>query len=92
MRLSANWRRSIAAGCNALGTVWTAAGVLKLVFGVRITFVLFPPIDLGRVNVASSLIIGLVLIVAGAWFRRSALSLDHAEEPSSGARVRSPVA
>jgi hypothetical protein len=62
----------VAKASSALGTIWTAAGVLKLVFGVRVTLPLFPPIDLERVAEWPSILVGLALVFVGAWLRRSA--------------------
>ncbi len=56
---------------EVLGTIWTAAGALKLIFGVRITLPLFPPLDLQQVSVWPSLGIGLALVFLGAWLRRT---------------------
>jgi hypothetical protein len=81
--MSPNIRRAIASVCHTLGVVWAAAGALRLIFGVRITFPLFPPIDLARVAVAPSLAIALLFLAAGAWLRRSALARE-AESPLSG--------
>jgi hypothetical protein len=64
--------RAILAGtCTGLGTLWAAAGVLKLIFGTRITLILFPPLDLERVAAWPAVAIGLLLVFLGAWLQRS---------------------
>ena len=79
MRLSSAMRRSIGEACHALGILWAGAGMLKLVFGVRISFPLFPPVDLSRVSPLPSLGVALALVTVGAWFRRSAKFREEAE-------------
>ena len=48
-----------------------------MIFGVRITFPLFPPIDLERVAPAPALIVSLVLCFVGAWLERTARATRH---------------
>ena len=64
-------RTIVAKSSEVLGTIWAAAGALKLIFGVRITLPLFPPLDLQQVAVWPSLGIGLALVFLGAWLRRT---------------------
>ena len=71
--------------CFALSSVWAAAGILKLVFGIRITFPLFPPIDLERVAVVPAIGVALGLAVVGAWLGRSAVLAARARSREIGA-------
>jgi hypothetical protein len=50
MRKFVRTRLALAKICFGLGSIWTAAGVLKLIFGVRVTLPLLPPLDLERVS------------------------------------------
>ncbi|MGH7714014.1 MAG: hypothetical protein ACREOG_22230 [Gemmatimonadaceae bacterium] len=72
MRLSATARASIAGACHALGGVWMIAGLLRAFFGVAVTVPFLPPVDLARVAVGPSLLIGGALILFGAWMGRGA--------------------
>jgi hypothetical protein len=63
-----------------LGSIWTAAGVLKLVFGIRITFPLFPPLDLERVSPGPTIAIGLILVFIGAWLERMSVRAQPSPE------------
>lgn len=89
--MSPNVRRAIATCCQTLGVIWAAAGTLKLVFGVRITFLLFPPLDLTRVHVGSSLAIAFVFVAEAAWLRRSALARDAELGVSGSPDVNAPL-
>jgi len=62
--------KALADCCHFLGSLWGAAGALKLIFGVRITFPLFPPIDLERVSPAPAIAIAVGLFVLGGWLGR----------------------
>ena len=66
-----NVRKSLAGGCFFLGSIWAAAGAFKLIFGVRITYPLLPPIGLERVNPLSALVVALGFCILGAWLERS---------------------
>jgi len=66
-----------------LGAVWTGAGILRWFFGTRITLLLFPPVGLEDVDVAKSLVIGVVLIAVGGVLGRQG---RIAERESAGAR------
>jgi len=70
MAMTSSVRALVTKSCFALGSIWTAAGVLKLIFGVRITFPLFPPIDLERVASGPAITTGLILVFLSAWFER----------------------
>jgi hypothetical protein len=70
METSSRIRAILARACTGLGTLWTAAGVLKLIFGIRVTFPVFPPIDLERVAAWPAVAIGLLLVFLGAWLQR----------------------
>ena len=65
----------VAKSCFGLGSVWTAAGVLKLIFGTRITLFLVPPLDLERVSPAPAIAIGLFLVFVAAWIERRNISV-----------------
>lgn len=73
-------RRVLGEVCNTLGVIWAAAGLLKLVFGVQITFPLFPPLDLTRVAPLDALGVAFVLVTCGAWLRRSARTVEDADD------------
>ena len=49
MPLSRSARDVLAGSCFALSAVWAVTGALKLVFGVRITLVILPPLDLAQI-------------------------------------------
>jgi hypothetical protein len=70
MASSTRIRAILAGACTGLGTLWTAAGVLKLIFGIRVTFPIFPPIDLERVAAWPAVATGLLLVFLGAWLQR----------------------
>jgi hypothetical protein len=69
--LSRSTRRLLSDCSFALGSIWGAAGALKLIFGVSVTFPLFPPIDLERVAPIPAIAIALGLFALGAWLGRS---------------------
>lgn len=92
LRVSRSTRKALADCSYFLGSVWGAAGVLKLIFGVRITFPLFPPIDLERVSPVPAIAIALGLFALGAWLGRGTeAAADHREmeslEPSREAEL-----
>jgi hypothetical protein len=63
--------RKVLADCSYfLGSVWGAAGALKLIFGIRITFPLFPPVDLERVSPGPAIAVAVGLFALGAWLGR----------------------
>jgi hypothetical protein len=65
--------RSILSGtCFALGAIWAVAGVMKMIFGMAISFPLLPPLALEQIDVAKSLIVALVWFIAGALLGRYA--------------------
>lgn len=78
LRVSRSTRKVLADCSYFLGSVWGAAGVLKLTFGVRITFPLFPPIDLERVSPVHAIAVALGLFALGAWLGRGTdAASDH---------------
>jgi hypothetical protein len=92
LRVSRSTRKALADFSYFLGSVWGAAGALKLIFGIRITFPLFPPIDLERVSPGPAIAIALGLFVLGAWLGRgTGATADHREieslEPSREAQL-----
>ena len=70
VHLTRSTRKALADCSYFLGSVWGAAGALKLIFGIRITFPLFPPIDLERVSPGPAIAIALGLFALGAWLGR----------------------
>lgn len=72
--LSPSLRKVLAGVCFALSSVWAVAGSFKLIFGVRVTFPLLPPVDLQHVAPAPALTIALVLIFVGGWLGRTDLN------------------
>lgn len=91
--ISRSTRKALADCSYFLGSVWGAAGALKLIFGIRITFPLFPPIDLERVSPGPAIAIALGLFALGAWLgrgteaaadRRGMESLEPSHEPQLG--------
>lgn len=70
MQLTDSTRRLLAGACFALGATWAAAGTFKLVFGIRVTFPLLPPVDLDRVDAVPAIGIALGLMALGAWLGR----------------------
>ena len=92
LRVSRSTRKALADCSYFLGSVWGAAGALKLIFGVRITFPLFPPIDLERVSPVPAIAIAVGLFALGAWLGRGTeATADHREieslEPSREAQL-----
>ena len=77
-------RRVLADCCFFLGSVWAAAGVLKWTFGIRITFPIFPPLDLERVSIVPAIATGIGLFVVGAWLARSTKSGREQHELDAG--------
>jgi len=71
MSLSPSTRRTISGACFGLGSVWTVAGAFKLLFGVKLTLFLLPPIDLGRVSPVPALGVALGLFVLAGWIGRT---------------------
>ena len=69
--ISNSARRTIAGGCFFLGSIWASAGLFKLIFGVRITFSLLPPLGLERVNPLPALVVAFGFCVLGAWLERT---------------------
>jgi hypothetical protein len=68
--ISRSTRKALADCSYFLGSVWGAAGALKLIFGIRITFPLFPPVDLERVSPWPAIAVALGLFALGAWLGR----------------------
>lgn len=87
MTLPHSTRKALAACCFFLGSVWGAAGAFKMIFGIRITFPLFPPIDLARVSAVPALAVAIGFAALGAWLGRT--SRAPADE-SDRERVGSP--
>ena len=94
LHVSRSTRKALADFSYFLGSVWGAAGALKLIFGVRITFPIFPPIDLERVSPGPAIAIALGLFALGAWLgrgteptgdRRETESLEASREAQLGA-------
>jgi hypothetical protein len=79
-------RRFLSSACFVLGTVWSAAGVLKLLFGTRLTLPLLPPLGLEQIAVARSITIGLALFAFGAVLARARRQLETADlaDPTRG--------
>lgn len=94
LRISNATRKALADCSYFLGSVWGAAGALKLIFGIRITFPLFPPIDLERVSPGPAIAVALGLFALGAWLgrgtdptadQRASESLEPSHEAQLGA-------
>lgn len=74
MSAPSHLRSLVGKACFGLGTIWAAAGVLKLIFGIRATLIFFPPLDLERVSAWPSLATGLALVFTGACLERLGVS------------------
>ncbi len=83
LHVSRSTRKAFADCCYFLGSVWGAAGALKLTFGIRITFPLFPPIDLERVSPGPAIAVALGLFALGAWLGRGAEATVDSREVES---------
>ncbi len=83
LRISRSTRKALADCSYFLGSVWGAAGALKLIFGVRITFPLFPPIDLERVSPVPAIAVALGLFALGAWLGRGTEATADSREVES---------
>lgn len=81
MQLSERVRSSLSGACYTLAAVWAVAGTFKLIFGIRITFPLLPPVDLERVAAVPSLATAVALIATGAWLSRTARPRARDEAP-----------
>lgn len=77
-------RRHLSSACFAIGTLWVAAGVLKMVFGAQVMLPLVPPFGLDRVSIVPSLFTGLLWFGFGAVIGRGA-PRDDAERSLSDA-------
>ena len=73
----------LSSGCFGLGSVWAVAGAFKLLFGVRLSFVLLPPIGLERVSPELSLAVAAVFFVLAAWLGRRSRNDFAATDQSS---------
>jgi len=106
MRFSSHLRTKLAGACHALGAVWAVAAVLRLVFGVAVTFPLLPPLDLERVQVLPAFAASLGLFLVGALLGRrrkddvpmeleahdrESLPQPQADQAPRTARMREPV-
>ena len=78
-RLSA----AVSALSFALGGLWLLAGTLRLVFGVRITLALVPPLALERIDVPAAFGMALGFTLLGALLGRA----SRAAAPPSRARA-----
>ncbi|HEX6806487.1 MAG TPA: hypothetical protein VF118_00785 [Gemmatimonadaceae bacterium] len=76
-------RRLISTSCFFLGSVWAAAGSLKLIFGVRITFPLLPPLGLERVSPVSACLLALGFFALAAWLGRGSNERANRSAPTS---------
>ena len=65
-------RRFMSSACFTIGGIWASAAVLKLLFGVRLTLPLLPPLGLERVAIVPSIAIGLSLFAVGAFLAKGA--------------------
>jgi hypothetical protein len=83
IRISHSTRKALADVSYFLGSVWGAAGALKLIFGIRITFPLFPPVDLERVSPGPAIAIALGLFALGAWLGRGTEPTPDRQEMQS---------
>jgi hypothetical protein len=71
MVLPRSLRKTLASISFGLGFVWGVAGAFKLVFGVRMTLVFLPPLDLERVAAVPAVVVALGLFALGAWLART---------------------
>lgn len=87
MSLSHSTRNTLASICFFLGSVWSFAGAFKLIFGIRITFLLLPHIDLERVSPLPALAVSVVCFALGALLKRTpATQLDRTDVESRESR------
>jgi hypothetical protein len=88
--LSPTVRRLASTTCFFLGSVWAAAGSFKLIFGIRITFPLLPPLDLERVSPVSACLLALGFFAVGAWLGR--VASERVANPIPGSADAKPEA
>jgi hypothetical protein len=91
MLLTRSTRDALSSISFGLGSVWAVAGAFKLLFGVRVTFPLLPPIDLSRVSPVPALGIAFGFFVASAWLSRRAVRGDAAPKSKGVASADSPM-
>ena len=72
-------RRLLSGACFALSSVWGVAGACKLLFGVRITAPLLPPLGLERVAVGPALATAVAFLLLGAWLGRTSAAAEAPE-------------
>jgi hypothetical protein len=70
MHLSRSTHSVLSSTFFGLGSVWAVAGAFKLLFGVRLTFPLLPPIGLERVSPLPSLAVAAGCFALAAWLGR----------------------
>jgi hypothetical protein len=63
-------RAGLAHVCFALGNVWAVAGACRLIFGIKITLPILPPLGLEGVHGWWALAVSLGLFTAAAWLGR----------------------
>jgi hypothetical protein len=71
MRLAHFTRKALSGCCFFFASIWGAAAAFRWFFGVRITFPLFPPLDLERVSVVPAFLVALAFMILGAWLGRT---------------------
>ena len=62
-------RKALASISFGVGFVWGVAGAFKLVFGVRMTLVFLPSLDLERMAAVQAAVVAPGLFALGAWLR-----------------------
>ena len=83
-RLSQSGRQVLAKISFGLGTVWGVAGAFKLLFGVKLTLPLLPPLGLDQVQAIPALATALALFVLGGYLGRVSIGsapLEHGVTP-----------
>ena len=75
-------RRHLSSACFSIGTLWAAAGVMKMVFGAHVTVPFLPPFGLEHVAILPAMITGLVWFGIGAVAGRGAPREDESALPS----------
>lgn len=83
-RLSFSSRQVLAKASFGLGTVWGVAGAFKILFGVRLTLPLLPPLGLEHVAAFPALGAALGFFALGAVLGRVSTDLGSANEREPG--------
>lgn len=90
MVLSRSARNAMAGVCFGLSALWAVAGALKLIFGVRLTILLLPALDLTQIVPARAFGVAVGWMLLGALLGR--IRRPRPKESTADAAERAPSA